>query len=124
LHSQPLATCFANNTPPINRLPPQAEFDAAVGLGFQASTNWQQGSLTPDESAVGGAPMSTVRACSWAFRVRPLVGWGGGKATAGWLSVLSVFEPHYQARRRRRARLAPPPPRRRGAAPRLGSWGA
>jgi hypothetical protein len=35
-------------------------------------------------------------------RPQPLIGWGaeGGdqKPTAGWLSVLSVFEPHWQAR--------------------------
>lgn len=51
----------------------------------------------------------TVPSCSWAFSMIPRVGWGdsptaaarpqGGtsqKATAGWLSMLSVFEPHWQ----------------------------
>jgi len=95
--------------PQRNHPPPKAEFDAAVELGFQASDTWQQGSIVAAESGAAGAPMSTVQSCSWAFRVSPTVGWGSaagaggggggtqsGKATAGWLSVLSVFEPHWQ----------------------------
>lgn len=54
-----------------------------------------------------------VQSCSWALSMTPKVGWGdsptaaarpeGGtsqKATAGWLSMLSVFEPHWQVRQR------------------------
>jgi hypothetical protein len=84
--------------------PRQAEFDSTVELGFQASTTWHQGSVVASEAGAAGRPMSSVQSCSWAFKVSPVVGWGdaagaasGGKATAGWLSVLSVFEPHWQA---------------------------
>jgi tocopherol cyclase len=82
---------------------PKSEFDSAVEHGFQASATWQQGSIVASEAGAPGAPMSTVPNCSWAFRLSPSAGWGdpaagagGGKATAGWLSVLSVFEPHWQ----------------------------
>jgi tocopherol cyclase len=102
---------------PPRRMVPQAEFDASVEAGFQASATWQQGALVASEAGAAGAPMSTVRSCRWAFRVTPCVGWGdassaaaaassssspsggsarGGRATAGWLSTLSVFEPHWQ----------------------------
>jgi hypothetical protein len=53
----------------------------------------------------GGAPgnlLSTVLSAKWAFSIKPVDGWGprNGKqqATAGWLSALPVFEPHWQAR--------------------------
>lgn len=74
--------------------------------GFQASATWQQGSIVAAESGAAGAPMSTVQSCSWAFSINPIVGYGdaatagssmkSGKATAGWLSMLQVFEPHWQ----------------------------
>ena len=61
--------------------------------------------LTP----TGFLVASAVQSCSWALSMTPKVGWGdsptaaarpeGGtsqKATAGWLSMLSVFEPHWQ----------------------------
>ena len=124
----------ARQRPPPRRMLPQAEFDAAVELGFQASATWQQGSIVAAEAGAAGAPMSTVQRCSWALRIDPLVGWGdasaaaaatssssgggldasssgssssgssgspsggavAGRATAGWLSALSVFEPHWQ----------------------------
>lgn len=54
------------------------------------------------EAGATGAPMSTVDACSWEFSVRPVHGWGDSgatsKPTAGWLSLLAVFEPHWQVR--------------------------
>jgi hypothetical protein len=91
---------------PASALLFQAEFDASVELGFQASATWQQGAIIASEAGAAGAPMSTVQNCSWAFKINPLTGWGdaaggavkSGKATAGWLSVLSVFEPHWQVR--------------------------
>ena len=55
-----------------------------------------------NEAGAAGAPMSTVDACSWDFTLRPAIGWGDQdgvqKPTAGWLSALAVFEPHWQAR--------------------------
>ncbi|KAI8472481.1 MAG: tocopherol cyclase-domain-containing protein [Monoraphidium minutum] len=88
------------------RMVSAAEFDSAVECGFQASATWQQGSIVAAESGAAGAPMSTVQNCSWQLRMNPVTGWGepggggggagSGKATAGWLSVLSVFEPHWQ----------------------------
>jgi len=79
-----------------------AEFTRLVEHGFQASATLQQGSIIANEAGAAGAPMSTVPDCSWDLSIRPVSGWGaqtsGGnqKATAGWLSVLSVFEPHWQ----------------------------
>ncbi len=95
----------ATNTQPTPNY--QSEFDTFVEAGFQASSTWQQGAIVAAETGASGAPMSTVPSCSWAFQVNPIVGWGaasradggGGKATAGWLSVLSVFEPHWQVGR-------------------------
>ncbi|GBF94640.1 tocopherol cyclase [Raphidocelis subcapitata] len=89
------------------RIVTQSDFDASVEAGFQASATWQQGSIVAMESGAAGAPMSTVPSCSWAFRVTPHYGWGDagpgagggarpGRATAGWLSALAVFEPHWQ----------------------------
>jgi hypothetical protein len=85
----------------------QAQFDASVEHGFQASSTWQQGKLVASESGAAGPPMSTVPSCSWALSITPKVGWGaagaggvwGQKATAGWLSALAVFEPHWQVGR-------------------------
>ena len=84
----------------------QAQFDAAVEHGFQASSTLQQGKLVASESGASGPPMSTVPSASWALNITPKVGWGaagaggvgGQKATAGWLSALAVFEPHWQVR--------------------------
>jgi hypothetical protein len=57
------------------------------------------------------AARAAVHSCSWALSMSPKVGWGdsptaaarpqGGtaqRATAGWLSMLAVFEPHWQVR--------------------------
>ena len=52
-----------------------------------------------EQGATGYLP-STRDTCEWSFTVEPHCGWGdvGGKqqATAGWLSALPVFEPHWQ----------------------------
>jgi tocopherol cyclase len=40
--------------------------------------------------------MSTVDSASWSLSIAPVYGWGSQRATAGWLSVLSLFEPHWQ----------------------------
>lgn len=87
----------------------EAEFSACVREGFQARPTWHQGNVVAAERGAAGPVMSTVPSCSWSFSVAPKVGWGdsptaaarpeGGtsqKATAGWLSMLSVFEPHWQ----------------------------
>ncbi|KAF8055647.1 VTE1 [Scenedesmus sp. PABB004] len=88
---------------------PEAEFAALSEQGFQATSTWQQGSIVASEAGTPGPPLSTVSECSWALSITPRVGWGdapaaqrgagaGGsqRATAGWLSMLSVFEPHWQ----------------------------
>eukprot|EP00878_Enallax_costatus_P029304 GHUV01031756.1.p1 GENE.GHUV01031756.1~~GHUV01031756.1.p1 ORF type:complete len:461 (+),score=103.09 GHUV01031756.1:601-1983(+) len=85
----------------------EAEFSTAVEQGFQASPTWHQGSIIASETGTPGPPLSTVSNCSWALSMTPKVGWGDApaaaagngssqKATAGWLSMLSVFEPHWQ----------------------------
>eukprot|EP00195_Chlamydomonas_chlamydogama_P014697 CAMPEP_0202899352 /NCGR_PEP_ID=MMETSP1392-20130828/7616_1 /ASSEMBLY_ACC=CAM_ASM_000868 /TAXON_ID=225041 /ORGANISM="Chlamydomonas chlamydogama, Strain SAG 11-48b" /LENGTH=470 /DNA_ID=CAMNT_0049585515 /DNA_START=249 /DNA_END=1661 /DNA_ORIENTATION=+ len=88
---------------PLGRMVSEEDFSRLVELGFQASHTHQQGSIVSDETGASGAPYSTVPSCSWNVRIRPVSGWGptggsatGQKATAGWLSVLSVFEPHWQ----------------------------
>jgi hypothetical protein len=115
IHKQPSAAAAC-----ICLLCHQAEFSAAVDQGFQASPSLHQGSIIAGETGAAGPPMSTVSSCSWALTMRQKVGWGdapatalaasvgsvggisgGGngstqKATAGWLSMLSVFEPHWQ----------------------------
>jgi hypothetical protein len=50
---------------------------------------------------VTGRPMSTVDSASWCFNIEPKAGWGSPTsssqlATAGWLSMVPVFEPHWQ----------------------------
>lgn len=81
---------------------PQDVFSRDVEQGFQASDTWQQGSMVSMEVGTAGAPMSTVRSASWALSIKPVSGWGRAdanssqRATAGWLSVLPIFEPHWQ----------------------------
>ncbi len=55
--------------------------------------------MIADEAGATGAPFSTVQSCAWDLTIKPMSGWGRNgepRATAGWLSVLSVFEPHWQ----------------------------
>lgn len=84
----------------VGSILPSDSFFQAVKRGFQASYTQQSGSIVSNETGAAGAPMSTVPSCTWDFKIQPISGWGpeGGsqKATAGWLSVLSVFEPHWQ----------------------------
>ena len=63
-----------------------------------------RGRLTRDPSRDDPAvwpPSKRVSVVEWDFRVRPVAGYGGDRerpqiSTAGWLSALPVFEPHYQ----------------------------
>ncbi|KAL6747380.1 tocopherol cyclase-domain-containing protein [Haematococcus lacustris] len=87
--------------PPLGDMVPQSSFDAAVVQGFQASSTLQQGAIVACEEGTPGAPLSSVASASWSLTITPLYGWGDAaaptqRATAGWLSVLSVFEPHWQ----------------------------
>ncbi len=73
-------------------LPPK-DFSAIVQEGYQVSTHdgiqHHQGRLL--------LPSGKVQA-EWQYQVIPVEGWGGArqKATAGWLSYLSLFEPGWQ----------------------------
>lgn len=84
----------------LKRPLPDAQFEAGVEQGFQASATWHQGAIMRAEAGAGGELPSTVDSCRWAFSVQPVVGWGDAgarqKATAGWLAALPVFEPHWQ----------------------------
>ena len=58
------------------------------------------GKLVQADKGFGGGRRSSVSSVSWAFSVKPQLGWGDEgtkqKATAGWLAALPVFEPHWQ----------------------------
>ena len=54
---------------------PAADFDRSVGLGFQATATWHQGSIVSREAGASGSLRSTVGRARWAFRVEPVVGW-------------------------------------------------
>ncbi|KAH7443105.1 hypothetical protein KP509_02G019700 [Ceratopteris richardii] len=82
--------------------PPQGiisneEFSARVEQGYQVSPVWHQGLLHDSGRFSNGKTMKSIR---WAYSTRPIFGWGDvlatQKATAGWLAVLPVFEPHWQ----------------------------
>jgi len=102
-HQLALGHSFARTpggSPPTGLLD-EADFDAAVREGFQATATWHQGRLRADDATSGPGPAASVADCAWAFSVRPRAGWGGGaaarqRATAGWLASLPVFEPHWQ----------------------------
>lgn len=86
---------------PVRGLLSEREFEERVGEGFQASATWHQGSLSAAAGGAGPGPASSVGRVRWAFRTRPVFGWGGGeggqqRATAGWLAAVPVFEPHWQ----------------------------
>uniref|UniRef100_A0A7S3VSV1 Tocopherol cyclase n=1 Tax=Dunaliella tertiolecta TaxID=3047 RepID=A0A7S3VSV1_DUNTE len=79
----------------------EEEFQKAVEHGFQASSTMQQGSIIANEAGTTGRPMSSVSSASWNFNITPRAGWGSPTspsqlATAGWLSMVPVFEPHWQ----------------------------
>ncbi|GAX74585.1 hypothetical protein CEUSTIGMA_g2033.t1 [Chlamydomonas eustigma] len=79
-------------------LSPDRFFDQVMH-GFQASYTRQTGRIVAREEGTAGRAVSTVKACSWDISIQPCSGWGENgnqKATAGWLSILSIFEPHWQ----------------------------
>ncbi|KXZ53182.1 hypothetical protein GPECTOR_7g1074 [Gonium pectorale] len=88
------------------RAPPRAPlsedaFFAQVAEGFQATDTIQTGRMIAAEAGAAGPPLSTVPSASWSLTITPKAGWGATsgpsqQATAGWLSVLPVFEPHWQ----------------------------
>lgn len=77
-----------------------AEFDERVSEGFQATATWHQGNLVANDGSAGPGPASGVDSVKWAFSTQPVYGWGDvgapQRASAGWLSALPVFEPHWQ----------------------------
>ncbi len=63
------------------------EFDRQIDRGYQVTATLNQGSL-PDLN------------CRWCYHTIPVYGWGQPQqpqqATAGWLSLLPIFEPGWQ----------------------------
>lgn len=78
----------------------QAVFNELVAEGFQASATWHQGSIKDLPGTIPGHIPATVDQVKWAFNIRPVYGWGDSgrpqRSTASWLSILPVFEPHWQ----------------------------
>ncbi|CAI5956727.1 unnamed protein product [Closterium sp. NIES-65] len=92
-HELALGACFQpreGHVSPLGEVPPQ-EFEARVQYGFQVTPFLHQGTLKNQDDG------SIVR---WRYEVTPIDGWGprGGTqlSTAGWLSALPAFEPHWQ----------------------------
>ncbi|KAG2489345.1 hypothetical protein HYH03_012175 [Edaphochlamys debaryana] len=84
-----------------NSIVPEDVFFREVEHGFQASDTLQTGAMVASEAGTAGEPLSTVPNASWSVKITPKAGWGTStaatqKATAGWLSVLPIFEPHWQ----------------------------
>ena len=75
-------------------------FNELVAEGFQASATWQQGTIRHAPGTIPGHIPAAVDCAKWAFNIRPVYGWGNSgrpqQSTASWLSVLPVFEPHWQ----------------------------
>jgi hypothetical protein len=72
-----------------------------VLTGCMGHGDWPFTNSSVAINMLAGRPLSTVDNCSWSLTLQPIYGWGdtsarSQKATAGWLSVLSVFEPHWQ----------------------------
>jgi tocopherol cyclase len=65
-------------------------FDSVVEEGYQVSDRLHQGKLLD--------PRTGKLKASWHYETVPISGWGGSsdRATAGWLSYLSIFEPGWQ----------------------------
>eukprot|EP01025_Chloroclados_australasicus_P016918 TRINITY_DN18630_c0_g1_i2.p1 TRINITY_DN18630_c0_g1~~TRINITY_DN18630_c0_g1_i2.p1 ORF type:complete len:459 (+),score=49.22 TRINITY_DN18630_c0_g1_i2:47-1378(+) len=102
-----LGSCFLPSAPRRRGTVPKQlveedHFNDMIEQGFQASDTWHQGCIIMDDSKAGapGYIPNSVDVCKWAFRVRPLYGWGDSgkiqRSTAGWLAILPVFEPHWQ----------------------------
>ncbi|CAI5523383.1 unnamed protein product [Closterium sp. Naga37s-1] len=92
-HELALGTCFQpreGQVSPLGEVSPQ-EFEARVQYGFQVTPFLHLGTLKNQDDG------SIVR---WRYEVTPIDGWGprGGTqlSTAGWLSALPAFEPHWQ----------------------------
>jgi tocopherol cyclase len=79
---------------------PERKFSERVGEGFQASATFHQGKIVAREEGAAGDLRSTVPTCRWEFSIQPRYGWGAAdrkqQSTAGWLSALPIFEPHWQ----------------------------
>eukprot|EP00249_Psilotum_nudum_P004098 c17636_g1_i1 orf=219-1685(+) len=84
-------------SPPLSVTEP-VEFWSKVEEGFQVTSSLHQGYLQHDCSKPSYA--KTVDNVRWEYVTQPVYGWGNTtskqKATAGWLAVLPVFEPHWQ----------------------------
>ena len=72
-----------------SRYLPSEAFERQVKEGYQATATQHQGKLR----SPGGSLVA-----HWSYQTRPLVSWGlpSGRATAGWLSYLPVFDPGWQ----------------------------
>ena len=73
------------------RLLSTAEFSRQIIEGYQAGTNFNQGSIyDPKRNDY----------CHWQYQIRPIYGWGNPQqlqqSTAGWLSFLPILEPGWQ----------------------------
>lgn len=73
------------------RLLSTAEFSRQVIEGYQAGSNFNQGSIyDPGRNEY----------CRWQYQIEPIYGWGNSQqlqqSTAGWLSFLPIFEPGWQ----------------------------
>jgi len=84
---------------PPSGMVPESAFANGVKYGFQANNTWNQGSISSVGVTPPGSIPETVPSCSWAFSTAPAQGYGEAseqKSTAGWLSALPIFEPHWQ----------------------------
>lgn len=82
--------------PPKSEVHPE-EFWESVKEGYQVTPTWHQGCLRDNGRTDFAKTVDTIR---WEYSTRPVYGWGSvgasQLATAGWLAVLPVFEPHWQ----------------------------
>lgn len=95
------AASSGSQGPALTGMVSEDQFFRQVEHGFQASDTMQTGRMVALETGAAGPPMSTVPSASWSLTIEPKAGWGptkadAQKATAGWLSVLPIFEPHWQ----------------------------
>jgi tocopherol cyclase len=78
----------------------QDAFQGLIEEGFQATETFHQGCITNKPGSCAGALPASVPYVYWAFTVKPVYGWGNAgelqQSTAGWLSALPVFGPHWQ----------------------------
>lgn len=97
-----LGACFSGLESSVTHkgMLPKGVFNDCVQYGFQASSTWHQGCIRASETGASGDLTSTVDSCRWEFSITPKTGWGDlsgrQKSTAGWLSTLPIFEPHWQ----------------------------